>query len=824
MLNRLGVKTKIFLLTIVPVSTLAVLALSAVLQGRAAVSDAREVEALAGVAVRAGELVHEIQRERDLSAAYLANGGALYASELEAQRQETDRKLAAFERIVAESEVEGRTADVLVRVTRDLARLDELRQAVRSGQVTARAAIDDYSEFAAALFSAMSHLAGVGGDGAVVARISAYRLMLEAKELAGRERAMLNAAFDAGRFADPEEFVAFASAVVGQNTLLRRFKDQAAEVDLRRFDNIMTDPAVAEVERMRRVALAGMGAEGLGVDPRAWWSAATRRIDLLETVANGAAAEVQQTAASLATEAYSSFVGQTALAVATLLGTLLLGYLISRNILRPLNATVEIAERMAQGDVDLELDGFDSRDELGRLVRAIREVIAHMKELAAAADRIAEGDVSVEVRPRSEADVLGRSFVQMRDALSRLVADTGELVSAARAGRLSERADPARFHGAYRELVDGINDTLDAMVRPIDEASSVLARIAERDLTARMEGEYMGDFARIKESLNTAIQNLHDALCEVSAGAEQVASASQQINRGSRALAAAAAEQASSLEQVGSALQQLSSMSRQNAAHAKEAQGLAERARAVAGRGVESMRRLSQAMEKIKASADATAKIVRTIDEIAFQTNLLALNAAVEAARAGEAGKGFAVVAEEVRNLAMRSAEAAKNTAALIEDSVANAEAGVGLNGEVLRNLEEIDQQVNRVWEVMAEIAAASEQQDLGVGQINAAVEQMNGVTEQTAASSEESASAAEELSGQAARMKDMIVKFRLSYGNGRKHGETFLPSAATEALVGSANGHVSTAESDRSRWSAGKSLGARLIPFDDDDEVLESF
>src|SRR5690606_25717115 len=241
MLDRLGVKTKIFLLTIVPVSTLAVLALSAVLHGRAAVSDARKVEVLAGVAVRAGELAHEIQRERDLSAAYLASGGALNASELEAQRRETDRILAALERLVSEAGVEGRTADVLVRVTRDLARLDELRQAVRSGQVTARVAIDEYSELTAELFSAMSHLAG---DGAVVARISAYRLILEAKELAGKERALLHAALDAGRFADPEEFVAFASAVAAQNTLLRRFKDQAAEVDLRRYDNAMTDPAV----------------------------------------------------------------------------------------------------------------------------------------------------------------------------------------------------------------------------------------------------------------------------------------------------------------------------------------------------------------------------------------------------------------------------------------------------------------------------------------------------------------------------------------------------------------------------------------------------
>lgn len=823
MLNRLRVRTKIFLLTIVPVSTLAVLALLAVLQGRTAVSEARRLEALAAVAVGAGELVHELQRESDLSGAYIASRGGMYASELEAQRHATDRKRAAFERLAASAEVEGRTADLLERANRDLARLGEVRELVRTRQIGESRAIDDYSEMAVALISAIGRLAAFSNDGALASRISAYRLILEAKGLSGRERAVLNSVFGADQFIDPETFVAFASVVAEQSILISKFKDLASEDDLRRMDDAMTDPAIREVEQMRRVALAGLGAESLDVDPRAWWAAATRRIDLMKSVEDDIANEIQHTAASLATEAYATFVGQTALAVVTLLGTLLLGYLISRNILGPLNATVEIAERMAQGDVDVELGAFDSRDELGRLVRAIREVIAYMKELAAAADGIAEGDVRVVVRPRSEADVLGKSFIQMRDALSRLVADTGELVSAAQAGRLSERADPGRFHGAYRELVDGINATLDAMVRPIDEASGVLARIAERDLTARMEGEYSGDFARIKESLNTAIGNLNDALSEVSAGAEQVASASHQINHGSRSLAAAASEQAASLEEVGSALQELSTMSRQNAAHAKESQGLAEQARAVAVRGVESMRRLSLAMEKIKASADSTAKIVRTIDEIAFQTNLLALNAAVEAARAGEAGKGFAVVAEEVRNLAMRSAEAAKNTAALIEDGVANAEAGVGLNGEVLRNLEEIDQQVNRVWEVMAEIAAASEQQDIGVGQINSAVEQMNSITQQTAASSEQSASAAEELSGQAARMKEMIVQFRLTHG-GERHDFETLESTTTAALVGAASVPASDVESDPTRSNGGRTLGARLIPFDDDDEVLGSF
>jgi len=297
----------------------------------------------------------------------------------------------------------------------------------------------------------------------------------------------------------------------------------------------------------------------------------------------------------------------------------------------------------------------------------------------------------------------------------------------------------------------------------LQEASDVLERVAERDLTARMEGEYRGEFAGVKAAFNRAVSNLEEVLAEVAAAASEVASASEEISSGSQALASGASEQASSLEEVTSSLQELSSMTRQNAASAKEARGLAEQARASADRGMASMRRLASAIERIKLSSDATAKIVRTIDEIAFQTNLLALNAAVEAARAGEAGKGFAVVAEEVRALAMRSAEAARNTAALIEESVENAEGGVALNEEVLRNLEEIQSQVERVGTVMAEIAAASEQQSQGVEQINQAVEQMQEVGQRTAAHAEESASVAVELSGQARSMSDMASRFRFS-------------------------------------------------------------
>jgi methyl-accepting chemotaxis protein len=207
----------------------------------------------------------------------------------------------------------------------------------------------------------------------------------------------------------------------------------------------------------------------------------------------------------------------------------------------------------------------------------------------------------------------------------------------------------------------------------------------------------------------------------------------------------------------------MSSMTKQNALNAREAKGVAEQARGSADKGVESMNRMSSAINQIKTSSAATAKIVKTIDEIAFQTNLLALNAAVEAARAGDAGRGFAVVAEEVRNLAMRSAEAAKNTANLIEEAVKNSENGVAINVEVLKNFQEITEKTNKVSQVMAEIAAASDQQDQGISQLNKAVEQLNQLTQQNAANAEESASAAEEMSSQSEEMRSMIAGFKLT-------------------------------------------------------------
>jgi methyl-accepting chemotaxis protein len=305
----------------------------------------------------------------------------------------------------------------------------------------------------------------------------------------------------------------------------------------------------------------------------------------------------------------------------------------------------------------------------------------------------------------------------------------------------------------------------------LDAIADGLKALAAGNLLHRITAEFPAGAQALKESFNSSVEQLHTTISQVSAASSEVKNAGGEITNASRSLAEGAQKQAESLSEVSVNLDELTSMASTNAEHARKASALSAVARNHATDGETRMANLTAAMGDIKASTQETARIIKTINEIAFQTNLLALNAAVEAARAGDAGRGFAVVADEVRSLALRAASAAQSTEALIEKSVTATERGVRLNDEVLGSLQEISAQIAQVVTVVSEITAASAGQVDGVTQITRSVAQVNAITQQVAASAEESASAAEELNAQASTLNDTVSVFELEVdgvGRGR--------------------------------------------------------
>jgi methyl-accepting chemotaxis protein len=396
-----------------------------------------------------------------------------------------------------------------------------------------------------------------------------------------------------------------------------------------------------------------------------------------------------------------------------------------------------------------------------------------------------------------------------RELFAKMVEKRAEFVTAFKAVIALSEA------GKNKEAVELVDKRLEGAYEPFQQALDRLVAFNERNgdesgrlITASVSSAQRGILVGlvtafgvalvvaglITRSTNRALRNVAEALQD---GASQVSSAAGQVSSSSQSLASGASQQAASLEETSASLEEMSSMTRRNSDNAGSAKVLAAQTRTAADTGATDMAEMSAAMADIKTSANGISKIIKTIDEIAFQTNILALNAAVEAARAGEAGMGFAVVADEVRSLAQRSAQAAKETAAKIEDSIHKSERGAQLSLKVADSLKEIVTKARQVDELVAEIAQATQEQSQGITQVNTAVTEMDKVMQSNAAGAEESASAAEELSAQSVALKEAVAELLKLVGaqaepaaRAAKH-ET--APARTAEGVAKGNGHART-------------------------------
>ncbi len=384
--------------------------------------------------------------------------------------------------------------------------------------------------------------------------------------------------------------------------------------------------------------------------------------------------------------------------------------------------------------------------------------------IGAGLNRVAKGDLTKGAEAALEGSFgsLQNDAEQVRVSLMSMVEDVNRLSRAGAEGRLQERADAKRHQGDFQKIVEGINDTLDALVEPIKNISKAIDALGKNDVGVVLEGEFRGDFLGVKNAFDAAMTGINTTLYRIVDSVEQVGISADQLNSASQNMASVSEEQAAAVQEVTSSVTETNTQVQANTENANSANQLVISASQAANQGQAKMEDMNEAMNAISASAQSIGKIIKVIDEIAFQTNLLALNAAVEAARAGQHGRGFAVVAQEVRNLAGRSAKAARETAEMIEDSVKRVNEGVSIARETREALDQIVTNVVRVKDLVAEIAVASAEQSRGISQINVAMNQVSKASQEGSQQAEELAASSSELSKLAESMSESVRRFKL--------------------------------------------------------------
>ncbi|WP_445005335.1 methyl-accepting chemotaxis protein [Halomonas mongoliensis] len=630
-LHRIPMGGKFLLTLLLPLLALAWFAGNGIVDRQRQATNMAEMETLTLLARHAGDLVHEMQRERGMTSGYLGSQGSEFGSRLATQRSQTDDEIASLRAYLAAMELhlDERLQGRIDRVQQLLGDNDRIRQRVDALDIQAAEAIGHYTELNGELMTLIGRMTQ-RTEAAIISRaLSSYYSLLEAKDLAGIERALLTNAFAANVMRTPA-YHSLLELISQEKAFLEAF-DSLARPELReRLATALSGPDIERLAPLRQLAVERGVMGGFNVDPQQWFDWQTVKIERLREVENVAGDEIASAAAALRSGARQGLITY---AVVTALAAglaILFALFVVRDLVSSLRAALQDIESRG-GDLTRRLSVLGT-DELSRLYRAFNDSTASTEQLVA---NIRRGALSVEV------------------------------------------------------------------------ASSEIAQ-GNQDLAQRTE------------------------------------------------------EQSASLVETASSMEQITATVRQTADNAQEARAMTGEAAEHAKAANEVALQASAAMEQIHTANQEVTTIVTAIDNIAFQTNLLALNASVEAARAGDHGRGFAVVAQEVRKLASRSAEEAEQIRRLVDNNVARIDEGERLVRTTGEALVDITRQVEKVAELVAEMAAATGEQSAGIEQINQAVSQLEEVTQQNAALVEQVSAASRSLDDQASEMARLIGQFKV--------------------------------------------------------------
>jgi methyl-accepting chemotaxis protein len=721
-LADLPIWSRIAIVCLIPLLAFTGFAGKDMLERRAQSQAADGAAALIEVAPLISSLVHELQKERGSSVGFVSSKGHALAETMRNQRPVTDEALARWrQRMVSfdRSMLGGKFGRSLDAAQSALETLATTRSAIDAVALSAPKTAEYFTAAIANLVATIQATGDLTENVPILRQSIAFSAFVQRKEFAGQERAAGAQGFSSGAFG-PDVHRAFVRLGAMQEAQAQIFARNALPDQIEAVEAALRGPVVDEVARMRAVGTAAPfdAAAVQKVSAAQWFDAATRNIDLLKTIEDRLAGDFLRVARGASDQARWGFWSVVLIFLAMLATTLALAIVIAVSMTRPIANLVTTMIELAKGRLDIDVEGTKRKDEIGEMARTV---------------------------------VVFRNAAVEKAGLEVQAVQQREQVDEQRLRNEAER----------RQSAEAQAQAAQEQARAVAALAAGLAKLAEGDLTVRLKDGFTQGYQRIRDDFNRTIEALQETIAGIAGSTSEVANAAAEISTSTTDLSQRTEEQAASLEQTSAAMEQMSATVRRNADNARQANEFAGGTRAAADRGGVVVAQAVAAMSRIAESSRQISDIIGVIDEIARQTNLLALNAAVEAARAGEAGRGFAVVAAEVRSLAQRSAQAAKDINRLIAHSSGRVQEGVELVNRAGGSLDEIVESSKRVADIVADITNASAEQATGLDQINKALTQMDEATQQNSALVEENAATAKTLEDQSGAVSERLALFR---------------------------------------------------------------
>ena len=807
MLNNLTVKQKLLLMLLLPMLGFLGFGGMMVNENVTLLSSSSQIIKDTEGFVNIGSLVHNIQKERGTTLAFVGSHGEKMADKLPVIRTDSDK---AFKILLVEA-----TGDDLKQFTTLKNNLDEVRKKADVFQGSKDEFAAEYTKIIESFLTVISLTTQKITDNKTSQVANSYLSYLNMKERTGRIRARVAAILTNGK-TDLPTLLKVSANISAFEVALAQFKNQATPEQIAFYEKTVIGKPVEEVERIKKLVLTSPLDVELGVDVGYWMEVMTARIDMMKIVEDKLAVDLKVQAQTLKNEMLMNLSIISVIVGIIFFFTLLFIRVIVNQLMAQLGGepayVANIVRQISNGDLSgkVQLLPNDKKSLLYSITRMREALNNTIISVNITMSEIAQGDLKSRITGDFKGDY-NKIKTDMNSSLDTIDATLNEVMRVTNAisnGDLKQQIT-GEYHGSFRKTKDSVNQTVDALNKLVDEIDSIVysgadcgdfsvkmtiqdkvgygkrlaelinklfettehsltdvLRVAESlakgDLTQTIEDDYVGAFAAVKVGMNSTVENLKSLIGEIQATSEVIATASNEISAGNNDLSHRTEAQAASLEETAASMEELAATVQTNTENAKHANELAVDASKTAQKGVRVVNNVVSTMVSINESSHRIVDIVSVIDDIAFQTNILALNAAVEAARAGEQGKGFAVVAVEVRNLAQRAANAAGEVKQLISESVERINDGSQQVAQAGKTMEDIVSAIQEVATIISGIASASSEQNAGIDQVHEAVVQMDGVTQQNAALVEQAAAAAESLSEQTRNLANEMAHFKI--------------------------------------------------------------